>query len=50
MPKQIDVKVSKPQNKHGHRRTLKCPIENLQSMIGRIFYITFFITSFIFTI
>ena len=32
MPKQIDVEVSKPQNKHGHRRTRKCPIENLQSM------------------
>ena len=48
MPKQIDVKVSKPQNKHGHRRTRKCPIENLKSMIGRIFYITFFITKVLF--
>ena len=37
MPKQIDVKVTKPQNKHGHGRTRKCHIENLQSMIGRIF-------------
>ena len=25
MSKQIDVKVIKPQNKHGQRRTLKCP-------------------------
>ena len=27
MPKQIDVKVTKPQNKHGHGRTRKCPFE-----------------------
>ena len=26
MPKQIDVKVTKPQNKHGQGRTRKCPI------------------------
>ena len=24
MPKQIDVKVTKPQNKHGHGTTRKC--------------------------
>ena len=28
MPKQIDVKVTKPQNKHGQGRTRKCPIMN----------------------
>ena len=27
MPKQIDVKVTEPQNKHGHGRTRKCPIQ-----------------------
>ena len=27
MPKQIDVKVTKPQNKHGQGRTRKCPID-----------------------
>ena len=26
MPKQIDVKVTKPQNKHGHGTTRKCPL------------------------
>ena len=26
MPKQIDIKVTKPQNKHGHGRIRKCPI------------------------
>ena len=26
MPKQIDVKVTKPQNKHRHGGTRKCPI------------------------
>ena len=26
MPKQIDVKVTKPQNKRGQGRTRKCPI------------------------
>ena len=26
MPKQIDVKATKPQNKHGHGRTRQCPI------------------------
>ena len=26
MLKQIDFKVTKPQNKHGHGRTRKCPI------------------------
>ena len=26
MPKQIDVKVTKPQNKHEQGRTWKCPI------------------------
>ena len=26
MPKQIDVKVTKRQNKHGHGSTGKCPI------------------------
>ena len=29
MPKQIDVKVTKPQNKHGQGRTRKCPIERV---------------------
>ena len=29
MPKQIDVKVTKPQNKHGQGRTRKCPIMNI---------------------
>ena len=27
MPKQIDVKVTKPQNKHGQGKTQKRPIE-----------------------
>ena len=27
MPKQIDVKAAKPQNKHGQGRTRKCPIK-----------------------
>ena len=26
MPEQIDVKATKPQNKHGQGRTRKCPI------------------------
>ena len=26
MPKQIDVKVTKTQNKHGQGRTRKCPV------------------------
>ena len=26
MPKQIDVKPTKPQHKHGQGRTRKCPI------------------------
>ena len=36
MPKQIDVKVTKPQNKHGHGRTWKCPITTklAQSILG----------------
>ena len=29
MPKQIDVKVTKPQNKNGHGRTRKCPIAGI---------------------
>ena len=27
MSKRIDVKATKPQNKHGHGRTRKCPFE-----------------------
>ena len=27
MPKQIDIKVTKPQNKHGQEKTGKCPIK-----------------------
>ena len=29
MPKRIDVKVTKPQNKNGHGRTRKCPIAGI---------------------
>ena len=29
MPKQIDIKVTKPQNKHGQGRTRKCPVGNI---------------------
>ena len=28
MPKQIDVRVTKPQNKHGHGRNRKCSIHS----------------------
>ena len=29
MPKQIDVKMTKLQNKHEHGRTRNCPIEQI---------------------
>ena len=29
MPTQIDVKVTKPHNKHGHGRTRKSPIRSI---------------------
>ena len=30
MPKQIDVKETKPPNKHGHGKTRKCPTEKIK--------------------
>ena len=33
MSKQIDVKETEPQNKHGHGRTQKCPIMNQKNRI-----------------
>ena len=29
LPKQIDVKATKPQHKHGQGRTWKCPIQQM---------------------
>ena len=39
MPKQIDVKVTKPQNKHGQGRTRKCPILSSFDRILRLWWL-----------
>ena len=36
MPKQIDVKVTKPQNTHGQGRTRKCIIDLAYKFIKRL--------------